>query len=112
MHVHVHVCPVLHKLENHYYLYMPSTRLVPGYLVTITCLYSLQYETLVIIVTQLNECSREITFDLAGRAEYRDPERMERTVFVSPLSTNITPDLIKVYYPIVSIIKERESNET
>ncbi|XP_064385052.1 uncharacterized protein LOC135333952 isoform X2 [Halichondria panicea] len=56
---------------------------------------SLLYETLVTIMTQLNECPREITFDLAGRAEYRDPERMERTVFVSPLSTNITPDMIK-----------------
>ncbi len=83
---------------------MPSTRLVPGYCHMPCILCS---ETLVTIVTQLNECSREITFDLAGRAEYRDPERMERTVFVSPLSTNITPDLIKVL-PILSIIKERE----
>ena len=57
---------------------------------------SLQYETLVTIVTQLTECPREVTFDLARRAEYRDPERMERTVFVSPLSTNVTQDMIKV----------------
>ena len=57
---------------------------------------SLQYDTLVTIVTQLKESPREVTFDLAGRAEYRDPERMERTVYVSPLSTNVTPEMIKV----------------
>ncbi len=56
----------------------------------------LQYKTLVTIVTQLSECPREVTFDLAGRAEYREPERMERTVFVSPLSTNVSPDMVKV----------------
>ncbi len=43
----------------------------------------------------LRECSRAVTFDLAARAEYRDPERMERTVYVSPLPTNITPDIVK-----------------
>jgi len=55
-----------------------------------------QYETLVTIVTMLKECSRKVTFDLATRAEYRDPERMERTVYVSPLAANITPDMVKV----------------
>lgn len=55
-----------------------------------------QYETLVTIVTMLKECSRKVTFDLAARAEYRDPERMERTVYVSPLAANITPDMVKV----------------
>ena len=44
----------------------------------------------------LKECSREVTFDLAARAEYRDPERMERTVYVSPLVSNVTPDMVKV----------------
>lgn len=58
--------------------------------------FLLQYETLVTIVTQLKEAPREVTFDLARRAEYRHPERMERTVFVSPLSMNTTPDMIKV----------------
>ena len=61
-------------------------------------LIPLQYDTLVTIVTQLKESPREVTFDLAGRAEYRDPERMERTVYVSPLSTNVTPEMIKVCY--------------
>ena len=44
----------------------------------------------------LKECPRQVTFDLAARAEYRDPERMERTVYVSPLATNVTQDMVKV----------------
>ncbi len=46
-------------------------------------------------MTILKECPREVTFDLAARAEYQDPERMERTVYVSPLTANVTPDIVK-----------------
>ena len=55
-----------------------------------------QYDTLVTMMTMLKGCPREVTFDLAARAEYRDPERMERTVHVSPLATNVTTDMVKV----------------
>ena len=44
----------------------------------------------------LKECARSVTFDLAARAEYRDPERMEKTVYVSPLAMNVTPEMVKV----------------
>ena len=46
-------------------------------------------------MTILKECSRQVTFDLAARAEYRDPERMERTVYMSPLPISTTPDAMK-----------------
>ena len=55
----------------------------------------MQYETLVTIVTMLKESSRSVTFDLAARAEYRDPERMERTVYISPLKFSTTADALK-----------------
>ena len=44
----------------------------------------------------LQESRRSIKFDLSSRAQYLDPERMERTVYVSPLAANITPDMVKV----------------
>ena len=47
----------------------------------------------------LKESSRSVTFDLAARAEYRDPERMERTVYISPLKFSTTADgLKKMFY--------------
>ena len=55
----------------------------------------MQYETLVTIVTMLKESSRSVTFDLAARAEYRDPERMEHTVYISPLKFSTTADSLK-----------------
>ena len=55
-----------------------------------------QYDTLVTIVTTLKSCVRAVTFDLAARAEYKAPERMERTVYLSPLAANVTPDMVKV----------------
>ena len=48
------------------------------------------------IVGLLQNSSREIQFDLSARAKYLDPERMERTVYVSPLAANITPEMVKV----------------
>ena len=39
-----------------------------------------------------------MTFDLSDRAEYLDPERLERTVYISPLAANVTPEMIKVHY--------------
>ena len=44
----------------------------------------------------LKEAVRDVNFDLSARAEYRTPERMERTVYVSPLSANVTPERVKV----------------
>ena len=55
-----------------------------------------QHDTLVTIVTTLKEAACEVDFDLSARAEYRIPERMERTVYVSPLAANITPEMVKV----------------
>jgi hypothetical protein len=51
---------------------------------------------LVTIVTTLKEAACEVDFDLSARAEYRIPERMERTVYVSPLAANIRPEMVKV----------------
>ena len=51
---------------------------------------------MVTIVTTLKEAACEVDFDLSARAEYRIPERMERTVYVSPLAANITPEMVKV----------------
>lgn len=56
---------------------------------------SLQYDTLVTVVTTLKSCVRAVTFDLAARAEYKAPERMERTIYLSPLAANVTPDMVK-----------------
>lgn len=56
---------------------------------------SLQYETLVSVASLLQESRCSIKFDLSSRAQYLDPERMERTVYVSPLAANITPDMVK-----------------
>ena len=44
----------------------------------------------------LKDAAREVTFDLSARAEYLDPERLERTVYISPLAANVTPEMIKV----------------
>lgn len=40
--------------------------------------------------------SREISFDLYSRAKYLDPGRMEKTVYVSPIAANVTPEILKV----------------
>ena len=45
----------------------------------------------------LKDAAREVTFDLSARAEYLDPERLERTVYISPLAANVTPEMIKVH---------------
>ena len=44
----------------------------------------------------LQEAPRTIHFDLESRAQYLHPDRMERTVYVSPISANVTPDMLKV----------------
>lgn len=44
----------------------------------------------------LKEAARKVDFDLSARAEYRIPERMERTVYVSPLAANVTLEMVKV----------------
>ena len=51
---------------------------------------------MVTVVTTLKSCVRAVTFDLAARAEYKAPERMERTIYLSPLAANVTPDMVKV----------------
>ena len=48
------------------------------------------------LVTILKEAAHEVDFDLSARAEYCIPERMERTVYVSPLAANVTPEMVKV----------------
>ena len=53
---------------------------------------------MVTIVAMLKDAAREMTFDLSDRAEYLDPERLERTVYISPLAANVTPEMIKVHY--------------
>ena len=52
-------------------------------------------------MTILKESAREVDFDLSARAEYRIPERMERTVYISPLAANVTPQMVKVSISIV-----------
>ena len=55
-----------------------------------------QYTTLVNAVSMLKESAREVQFDLAGRADYLDPEKLERTVYVQPLAANCTKEMVKV----------------
>ena len=62
----------------------------------IILLHAFQHDTLVTIVAMLKDAAREVTFDLSARAEYLDPERLERTVYISPLAANVTPEMIKV----------------
>ena len=71
--------------------------LLKSYLHHKILLHTLQHDTLVTIVAMLKDAAREVTFDLSARAEYLDPERLERTVYISPLAANITPEMIKVH---------------
>ena len=48
------------------------------------------------IVSLLKDGAKEIDFDLTERADYLDPEKLERTVFVSPLAANVTKEMVKV----------------
>ena len=47
-------------------------------------------------MTVLKQAARVLDFDLSARAEYRIPERMERTVYISPFAANVTPQMVKV----------------
>ena len=47
-------------------------------------------------VAMLKESAREVQFDLAGRADYLDPEKLERTIYVTPLAANCTKEMVKV----------------
>ena len=62
-----------------------------------------QHDTLVTAVAILKEAAREVDFDLSARAEYRNPERMERTVYISPLAANVTAEMVKVSSAALSL---------
>ena len=65
-------------------------------IIIIIVYFFLQYDTLVTIVGLIQESRRTIKFDLFSRAQYLDPDRMERTVYVSPIAANVTPEMLKV----------------
>jgi Ran GTPase-activating protein (RanGAP) involved in mRNA processing and transport len=56
---------------------------------------SLQYETLISIVGLIKGADKDIKFDLYSRAQYLHPDRMEKTVYVSPIAANVTPEILK-----------------
>ncbi|KAI6655121.1 Ubiquitinconjugating enzyme subfamily protein [Oopsacas minuta] len=56
---------------------------------------ALEYETLVIIVGLIRDSTKHLEFDLSSRAEYLDPERIERTIYLTPLAANITLEMVK-----------------
>ena len=55
----------------------------------------LEYETLVTIVGLIKDAKKPLYFDLSRRAEYLDPEKIERTVYLTPLAANISPEMVK-----------------
>ena len=56
---------------------------------------NLEYETLVTIVGLVRDSPKHLEFDLSRRAEYLDPERIERTIYLTPLAANITLEMVK-----------------
>jgi hypothetical protein len=65
---------------------------------------SLQYETLISIVGLIKGADKDIKFDLYSRAQYLHPDRMEKTVYVSPIAANVTPEILKVTFVNVIIV--------
>ena len=55
-----------------------------------------QYTTIVSTVSLLKGSPREVQFDLASRADYLDPDKLERTIYVKPLAVNCTKEMLKV----------------
>ena len=55
-----------------------------------------QHTTIVSTVSLLKGSPREVQFDLASRADYLDPDKLERTIYVKPLAVNCTKEMLKV----------------
>ena len=56
---------------------------------------NLEYETLVTIVGLIRDSTKNLEFDLSRRAEYLDPERIERTIYLTPLAANVSLEMVK-----------------
>ena len=56
---------------------------------------NLEYETLVTIVGLIRDSTKHLDFDLSRRAEYLDPERIERTIYLTPLAANVNLEMVK-----------------